>query len=153
MRSAWKYVVCFAAAGAAMSVGAFVRPDAWYAALEKPALTPPNWIFGPVWTTLYVLMAIAAGRVWSKTSGAAVTAPLGLYFAQLLLNGLWSILFFGWHRPDLAFYDLVGLWLCIVAMLVAFFRKDRLAGAILVPYVLWVSFASYLNFGLWRLNP
>jgi len=152
MNSLSKFVVALIVTFAASAVGAFVRPDAWYEALTKPALTPPNWVFGPVWFTLYALMAIAAWRVWRKSNLHAARWPLGFFVAQLACNALWSILFFGWHRPDLAFFDIIALWLAIAMTLRLFWQQDRLAGSLLIPYLLWVSFASYLNFAIWRLN-
>jgi tryptophan-rich sensory protein len=133
-------------------VGAQYLPGEWYASLAKPALNPPNWIFAPVWTTLYVLMAVAAWLVWRRAGFAGARVPLGLYVAQLVLNGLWSCLFFGLHRPGFALFDIVILWLTILAALLLFWRTDRRAGALMLPYLLWVGFAAYLNFELWRLN-
>lgn len=134
-------------------VGARYLPGEWYASLAKPALNPPNWIFAPVWTTLYALMAVAAWLVWRRAGLAGAGMPLGLYVAQLVLNGLWSYLFFGIHRPGLALFDIVTLWLTILVVLLLFWRTDRRAGALMLPYLSWVGFAAYLNFELWRLNP
>lgn len=135
--------------GAAV-VGAGFTPGTWYAALVKPPWNPPNWIFGPVWTMLYLLMGAAAWLVW-RAHGPAWA--LGLFVAQLLLNAAWSWLFFGRHRPDLALLEITALWLAIAATLVAFWRVRPLAGALLVPYLAWVSFALLLNAELWRRNP
>jgi benzodiazapine receptor len=141
--------VTFAAAG----IGSRFQPGEWYAGLVKPALTPPAWIFGPVWIILYALMGIAAWLVWRTHGLTGAVGPLGLFLGQLALNSLWSYLFFGLQRPDLAFLDIVALWLGILATLVAFWRVYSLAGLLLLPYLLWVSFATYLNFQFWRLNP
>jgi benzodiazapine receptor len=134
-------------------VGSRFQPGEWYAGLVKPALTPPPWVFGPVWTLLYLMMGIAAWLVWRKQGLAGALGPLGLFLLQLALNALWSYLFFGLQRPGLAFLDIVTLWLAILAALVAFWRVYPLAGLLLLPYLLWVSFATYLNFQFWRLNP
>ncbi|WP_345815465.1 TspO/MBR family protein [Paraburkholderia sp. PREW-6R] len=125
-------------------------PDAWYAALNKPAFNPPNWLFPPAWTALYVLMAIAAWRVW-KSGGLSV--PIAVWVVQLFFNAAWMWLFFGLHRPAAALVDIVVLLVLIVGLTFAFWRRDRWAGAMLVPYVGWVAFAAVLNHALWQLNP
>lgn len=125
----------------------------WYALLEKPAFNPPAWVFGPVWTLLFVLMAVAAWQVWERESRQPVRLPLFLFFAQLLLNVTWSLLFFGMGRPDLAFAELLVLWSLILAVTVLFYRIRPSAGFLMVPYLAWVSFAAVLNGFIWRLNP
>ena len=145
--AAW-LLLCFAAA----SLGALFTPGEWYAALQKPSWNPPGWLFGPVWTLLYTLMAVAAWLVWQEGGWAKQARPLLVFCLQLALNALWTPLFFGLHRPGLAFAEMVLLWLAIVATLVLFARVRRLAAWLLAPYLLWVSFAAYLNFALWRLN-
>jgi len=130
-------------------LGARFGPGDWYTELRKPSWNPPGWIFGPVWTFLYASMAVAAWRVWK--AGDARTA-LALYVVQLALNAAWSWLFFGLHRPGLAFVDILALWAAILATTLAFFPKDRAAGWLMVPYLAWVSFAAFLNFTLWRMN-
>jgi translocator protein len=126
----------------------------WYANVAKPALNPPSWIFGPVWTTLFVLMGIAAFLVWKKgLEKRGVRGALGLFLLQLVLNSLWSIIFFGLHNPGWAFVDIVALWLAILATIIAFARVSRPAAWLLVPYIIWVSFASYLNYQIFVLNP
>jgi tryptophan-rich sensory protein len=127
-------------------------PGAWYASLAKPSWNPPNAIFGPVWSVLYVLMGVAAWLVWRKAGFSNAGAALILFVVQLVLNALWSYLFFGLHRPDMAFLDIVALWVVILVVAALFWRVDRIAGGLMVPYVAWVTFASYLNFVLWRLN-
>ncbi len=127
-------------------------PDDWYNALQKPAFNPPGWVFGPVWAFLYLTMGIAAWLVWLKHGFRCGAAPLGLFAGQLLLNAIWSGLFFGMENPLLAFFDIVALWLALLATTVAFFRASAPAGWLMVPYLLWVSFAAVLNFELWRLN-
>ncbi len=144
--------VCFAVA----ALGSlYTNPsiDNWYAALAKPSWNPPNWIFGPVWTVLYLMMAIAGWLVWRRRGSITGAAfPLAVFAIQLLLNALWSYLFFGLHRPGLAFAEIVLLWAAILATLLAFRRVIPLAGWLLLPYLLWVTFAAFLNFTIWRLN-
>jgi tryptophan-rich sensory protein len=125
----------------------------WYATeLIKPDWTPPGWLFGPVWTTLYILMGLAAWRVWRHDGFAAARVPLCLFLGQLALNAAWSFLFFGLRRPDLAMVELVLLWLAIVATSLAFLRRDRAAFFLMLPYLTWTTFAATLNFAIWRLN-
>lgn len=148
-------LVCFGVA----AFGGQFTPGEWYAALEKPAWNPPAWVFAPVWTLLYAMMAVAGWLVW-RAGGPAVGAAggpsrgaaLGVYALQLVLNGAWSWLFFGLQRPGLAFAEIVVLWLAILTTTVLFWRVKPLAGALLVPYLAWVSFAAALNLALWRLN-
>jgi tryptophan-rich sensory protein len=140
--------LCFSAA----ALGGFFMPGEWYAQLRKPSWNPPGWIFGPVWTVLYAMMAIAAWLVWRRGGFAVQRVPLGVFLLQLLLNALWSPLFFGLHNPGLAFAEILLLWLGLLATLLIFWRRSRGAGLLLVPYLAWVSFAAVLNFTLWRLN-
>jgi tryptophan-rich sensory protein len=132
--------------------GAVFRPGEWYASLQKPPWTPPGWIFGPVWTALYTIMGVAAWLVWKRGGFARQGKALSLFLGQLLFNALWSPLFFGMHNPGLALADLLLLWLALAATLAAFWKARPVAGALLVPYLAWVSFAGALNFALWRLN-
>jgi tryptophan-rich sensory protein len=146
------FVVAIAVTFAAAGVGAMNLPGPWYAQLQKPALTPPDWVFGPVWTLLYLLMAVAAGMVWQKVGLWHARVALGFYAVQLALNAAWSWLFFGLHQPGWALVDIGLLWLAIVATIAVFSRISAGAAWLTVPYLAWVSFASYLNFMLWRLN-
>jgi translocator protein len=130
-------------------IGSRFMPGAWYASIAKPAWNPPNAIFGPVWTVLYVLMAVSAWLVWRR---AGFSGALGLFVIQLALNALWSYLFFGLHRPDFAFFDILVLWAAILAVVLLFWRVDPTAGALMLPYLAWVSFAACLNYTLWKLN-
>lgn len=141
--------LCFAAA----ATGVFVSTGDWYAALNKPSWNPPPWVFGPAWTFLYITMAIAAWLVWREGGWKVQARPLTLFLVQWALNALWTPLFFGAHLPGVAFAEIVLLWLAIAATLVAFWRVKTIAGLLLVPYLAWVSFASALNFTIWRLNP
>ncbi|MEO9255500.1 MAG: TspO/MBR family protein [Tepidiformaceae bacterium] len=140
---------------AAATVGALasIRAQAFYAQLIQPAWAPPPSVFGPVWTVLYALMALAAWLVWRSGGFRANRAALSLWIAQLVLNALWTWLFFAWHKGALAFADIVLLWVLIVATLVSFWRVRAIAGALLFPYLLWVTFASALNYAMWQLNP
>ena len=125
----------------------------WYAALNKPFFNPPSWIFGSVWTTLYILMAVAAWLVWDKSrDDKKVKTGLMLFGVQLGLNSLWSIIFFGFHLPWLALIEIVFLWLAIFLTIKAFARVSRLAGWLLIPYIIWVSFAMILNLAIGVLN-
>ena len=124
----------------------------WYRALNKPPWNPPDWIFGPAWTVLYVLMAIAAWRVWRRTDGDVRRRTLLLFGAQLALNALWSVLFFGLRRPGFALVDVVALWSLLLVLQLRFTRIDRVAGGLWAPYLAWVSFASALNAAVWWLN-
>lgn len=147
---AWLVLVFAAsAAGAAASIQA--RP--FYAELLQPAWAPPASVFGPVWSLLYALMAWAAWLVWREGGWRERRMPLVLFLLQLVANVAWSWLFFAWHQGALAFADIVLLWLLIAATLVAFWRVRPLAGALLLPYLAWVGFASALNYTLWRTNP
>ena len=121
----------------------------WYPTLTKPAWNPPGWVFGPVWTVLYAMMAVAAWLVWRQAGWGGALALFGM---QLALNAAWSPLFFGLHRIDLALGDIVLMWAAIVATMVAFWKVTPAAGWLFVPYLLWVTFAMALNFALWRLN-
>ena len=138
----------FAAAG----VGSRFLPGDWYDHLVKPAFNPPAWVFAPVWTPLDLVMGIAAWLVWQKRGLARVAPARAPFLAQLALNAAWSWLFFGLHHLGWALVDLAALWLAIGATLLAFWAHRPLAGLLLVPYLLWVSFAALLNFQLWRLN-
>jgi len=145
------FVVSFAAS--AVGAVASIQAKSFYSQLAQPAWAPPPWLFGPVWTVLYALMAIAAWLVWRTGGFRANRIALSLFLVQLVLNALWSWLFFAWHLGALAFADIVFLWVLIVATLVFFWRVRPLAGALLIPYLLWVSFASVLNYSVWQLNP
>jgi translocator protein len=141
--------LCFSAAGSAV----FVSPGGWYASLIKPSWTPPPWVFGPVWSLLYVLMAVAAWLVWREGGWRSQRQALGLFLLQWLLNALWTPLFFGLHQPGLACVEIAALWLLILMTLILFWRVKKTAGVLLLPYLAWVTIATALNFTIWRLNP
>ena len=122
----------------------------WYRSLQRPAWAPPNWLFGPVWTALYLTMAVAAFLIWRRRG--AWSLPLGAYVIQLALNAAWPALFFGLHSPLAAFVEICVLWAAIVLTILLFWPVRRLAAVLLLPYLAWVSFAACLNFAFWRLN-
>ena len=144
--------LCLAVAAAGGAVTA-TSVGTWYAGLAKPAFNPPDWMFAPVWTTLFVMMAFAAWRVWRARGLAGARGALGAWLLQLALNLGWSLLFFGARMIGAALVEVVVLLAAILATLALFWRIDRVAGALLVPYAAWVAFATLLNAALWRLNP
>jgi tryptophan-rich sensory protein len=144
-------IVSFIAA--AVGGAASIQAGPFYTQLVRPDWAPPPSIFGPVWTVLYALMGIAAWLVWRVGGFRAAKSALTLFLVQLAFNALWSWLFFGWHRGALAFADILLLLALIVATIISFWRVRTLAGVLLLPYLLWVSFASVLNYSVWQLNP
>jgi tryptophan-rich sensory protein len=138
---------------AAIGGAASIQAGPFYMQLMRPEWAPPPDLFGPAWTILYTLMGIAAWLVWRAGGFRAARTALILFLMQLTANVLWSWLFFGWHLGGVAFADIILLWVLIVATLIAFWRVKPLAGALLIPYLLWVSFASALNYSVWQLNP
>jgi len=156
MKNAYKLIISIVICELAGIIGSvFTTPSiaGWYATLARPDLAPPNWVFGPVWTTLYALMGIAAFLVWRKGLGRRdVKIALGIFVGQLILNTLWSIIFFGLHSLDGALIEIIFLWLAILAAIVSFTKISKPATWLLAPYILWVSFACYLNLMFWLLN-
>lgn len=146
-------VVCFGVSGAGAM---FTTEDSitnWYAQLQRPKFTPPDWIFGPVWTALYLSMAISAFLIWRKgLDYPNVKQALGWFLIQLILNAVWTPLFFGFHLVLLAFIEIILLWLAIIATLIAFKRVSLPACILLIPYIIWVGFAAVLNGSIWYLN-
>ena len=128
------------------------EPGEWYQNLQQPSFTPPDWLFGPVWTVLYVCMGLAAWFVWRERVTAHVSVALTLFVLQLLLNAAWPPIFFGCRNPGLAFAEIVALWIAIVATVSSFFRISAPAGWLMVPYLVWVTFAAGLNGFIWRMN-
>jgi benzodiazapine receptor len=146
----WTFLTFTAAAlGALASANASV----FYAEIARPSWAPPAWLFGPVWSALYALMAVSAWLVWRKRGFAGARTALVLFIVQLAANALWSWLFFAWHQGGLAFAEVLVLWCLIVATIVAFQRLSHLAAVLLYPYLAWSTFASALTFSVWRLNP
>lgn len=144
------FAIFFAASIAAASTGALFEPGGWYKSLNKPSWTPPNWLFPVVWTVLYIAMAVAAARV-AVIDGAQVA--MAFFTLQLVLNTLWTPVFFGLRRLRGGMVVISGLWLAVAATMITFWQIDTIAGVLLAPYLLWVTIASALNFSVWRLNP
>jgi len=145
-------IIC-SLAGALGSLFTFSAIPAWYAGLNKPSFSPPNWVFGPVWTTLYILMGISAYLIYQKGwQKKPVRFALSIFAVQLVLNALWSILFFGLRSPLLGLAGIIPLWLSIAYCIKLFRPLDARAACLLIPYILWVSFATLLNYSIWALN-
>ncbi len=152
----FKLVIAVVASELAGIIGSFFTISAiptWYAGLVKPALNPPAWVFGPAWTTLYALMGIAAFLIWRMGwERKDVKMALSVFGIQLFLNAIWSIIFFGLQSPGWALVDIALLWLAIIWTIAVFYKISKPAAYLLVPYLLWVTFASYLNYSVWVLN-
>jgi translocator protein len=147
----WKSLIVFVLiVAAAAATGSLSAPDAWFNALQKPWFNPPTWVFPPVWSLLYIMIAVAGWRIYRMTG---MGFALGFWIAQLIVNAMWTPLFFGLHRIDLALADIVVLDVIVIATIFVFFRRDRIAGWLLIPYLAWISFATALTFAIWRLNP
>jgi tryptophan-rich sensory protein len=140
------------ACASAAAPGIVLRPGDWYRGLAKPSWRPPDWLFGPVWLVLYISIAISGWLVWRQAGFEGAGLALAVYAVHLVFNAMWSVIFFGLRRPDLAFMEIVCLWVSIAATIAMFYSIDRLAAWLLIPYLLWVSFAVVLNFRIWRLN-
>ena len=150
-RPLYGFLIVTLGVGAAASL--FTKPEipTWYAGLVHPAIAPPNWVFAPVWTTLYIVMAFAAWRVW-KTTGLK-SVEMAAFAVQLILNFAWSAVFFGLHRIGAALAEIMALDLAILVTTLLFFRRDRVAGLLLLPYLAWSGFATVLTHAFWTLNP
>ena len=148
-------VLVIACEGVSIVGAGFTAPAIadWYRSLERPSWTPPDWLFGPVWTALYALMAVAAWLVWRKGRVPGVWTAGALFGVQLALNAIWTPIFFGLRQPGWALLDILLLWAAILLTLVAFARVRPLAAGLLAPYLAWVTYAGALNFALWWLNP
>lgn len=144
-------VVCLGVGGLG-AIATTPEIDGWYRTLNKPTWNPPSVVFGPVWTTLYIMMAVAAWLVWRTRGFRGAAVALSLFGVQLALNAAWSWIFFGLHQPGWAAVEIVILWLAIVATTIAFFKVRATAGWLMIPYIAWVSFAAFLNFTIWQLN-
>jgi tryptophan-rich sensory protein len=153
LRTAIELLICLVICFLPAVIGGRFAPGAWYASLAKPALNPPGWVFGPVWTVLYALMGIALFLIWQRRGAPGWALAVTVFAIQLVLNAAWSWLFFGMQRPDLAFIEICAMWVFIALSIVAFWRLRPLAGGLLLPYAAWVAFAAWLNLQLWRLNP
>ncbi len=144
-------LACFAVAGTAAWLTRS-SVNSWYPTIQKPSWNPPNWLFGPVWTVLYIMMAIAGWKVWQLQPGSLREFLLAIFWVQLFLNFLWSPLFFRFHAIGIAAVEIVFLWLAIGAFVICAWRGSPAAAFLFVPYWLWVSFAAFLNFTIWQLN-
>jgi len=144
--------ICFFTAWLGAQVSPGIASGDWYASINKPDWNPPAWVFGPVWTLLYTMMAISAWLVWKKSGFGSAKIALTLFFVQLLLNGLWSQIFFGQQEIGWAFAEIVVLWIAILLTIIYFFKQSKVAGWLMIPYLLWVTFAGYLNYTIWILN-
>ncbi len=144
-------LICFSAGGLG-GLATTQGLEGWYETLSKPTWNPPSWVFGPVWSALYCMMGIAAWLVWRSGEWQQIKQAISLFVAQLALNSVWSVLFFGFQQPGWACVEIVFLWLAILATTIAFFRRSKVAAMLLTPYLFWVSFASILNFTIWSLN-
>ena len=157
LRDVLKLVISIVACQCAGVIGSIFTTTAiptWYAALQKPPFTPPNWLFAPAWITLYLLMGIAAFLIWRKgLEQKEVKLALVIFLVQLVLNALWSVVFFGLESPLYGMVVILVLWVVILLTILRFFRLSTTAGALLLPYILWVSFAAVLNVSIWVLNP
>jgi tryptophan-rich sensory protein len=156
MKKFLSFVACIVIAFLAGGIGSFFTFEKipnWYASLNKPSFNPPNWIFGPVWTVLYFMQGTALFIVWNaKIDSKQKKIALIFFFVQLILNALWSIVFFGLEQPLAAFVLIVVLWVCILITIIKFYKISKIAGILLIPYILWTSFASVLNFFIYSLN-
>jgi translocator protein len=155
MKNTFSLVFFFLVCLGVSAVGGWVTQTSvndWYQTLAKPPLNPPDWLFAPTWITLYVMMAIAGWRVWMRSANTLRRIALATFAVQLTLNLVWSFIFFGAKSPGFAAIEIVFLWVSILATLVIFWFVDRFAGWLMFPYLLWVSFASYLNFAIFLLN-
>lgn len=132
--------------------GSRFSPNEWYLQIQKPSWTPPGYLFGPVWSILYLSMGVAAWIVWRRAGFSGARLALTLFVVQLILNGMWSWIFFGMQKSGLAFAEILVLWSMILATLLAFWRVSSISGMLLLPYLLWVSFAAVLNYTIWQLN-
>jgi benzodiazapine receptor len=144
-------LIAFGAASfGAAATGTIFRPGNWYKQLDKPLWRPPDWLFAPVWMVLYVSIALSGWLVWREAGFAGAALPLGVYALQLVLNAAWTPIFFGLQRPGLALVEIVLLWGSVVATIVLFYPVSAAAAWLLIPYLAWLSFASALNFSIWR---
>ena len=152
LRGGLLFLVCLLLCFAPGIIGGRFGPGEWYSHSAKSSLTPPGWVFPIAWSILYLLMAIALFLLWRRTGLAGAPVALAIFLTQLVLNGLWSWLFFGQHRPLAALADLALLWVLILLSVVLFWRHRPAAGALLLPYLAWVSFAGFLNYQFWSLS-
>ena len=151
-----RLIISLALPQSAGLVGSFFTTSAiptWYATLQKPSFSPPNWIFGPVWILLYILMGISIYLIWQRIEeNKKIRGAMWLFWVHLFFNAIWSIIFFGLHNPGLAFINIIIIWILIIVLMFKFWPINKWATYLLIPYLLWVSFASILNYFIWHLN-
>ena len=151
-----RLIISLALPQLAGTVGSFFTTPAistWYTTLQRPSFSPPNWLFGPVWIMLYILMGISVYLIWQKVEQNKIArGALWLFWIHLFFNAIWSVIFFGLQNPGLAFINIIIIWLLIIALMIKFWKISRWASYLLIPYLLWVSFASVLNYFIWYLN-
>lgn len=156
MNNALKLIIAIVVSELAGIIGSIFTTSAitgWYSTIVRPEFAPPNWIFGPVWTTLFALMGISAFLIWKKgLENKDVRIALGIFLGQLVLNIFWSLIFFNLQSPGGAFIEIIFLWIAILATIILFSRISKPAAWLLVPYILWVSFAAVLNYSIWSIN-
>ncbi|PIP60247.1 TspO protein [Candidatus Uhrbacteria bacterium CG22_combo_CG10-13_8_21_14_all_47_17] len=155
INNTFKLIIAIVVSELAGIIGSlFTAPSiaGWYSTLVKPALNPPAWVFAPVWTTLFAMMGVALFLIWKNQTTIKKNMAYRFFFAQLILNTLWSIIFFSQHNIGGALIEIIVLWLAILAAIIFFYKISKTAAWLLVPYIAWVSFAMYLNYALWALN-
>lgn len=143
-------VFCLAVGGISGALTADAIQN-WYLTLHKPSWNPPNGVFAPVWTTLYLMMGVSLGIIWSKNHPKTNLA-IGLFMVQITLNFFWSLVFFRWQSPQWAFVEIIFMWIAIFLTIRTFYQINKMASYLLIPYILWVSFAAFLNYTIWQLN-
>ncbi len=143
-------VFCLAVGGISGALTADAIQN-WYLTLHKPSWNPPNGVFAPVWTTLYLMMGVSLGTIWSKNH-PKINSAIGLFMVQITLNFFWSLVFFRWQSPQWAFVEIILMWIAIFLTIRSFYQINKMAGYLLIPYILWVSFAAFLNYTIWQLN-
>jgi tryptophan-rich sensory protein len=145
-------LICVGIGAIAGFVTAGESSSDWYMNLQKPSFQPPSWLFSPVWTFLYIMMGIALWMVWKKPNSRERNIAITIFFAQLLFNFLWSIIFFNWHGVGMALIDILVLWVLILSTIFSFGKLSKTAAWLLVPYISWVTFATILNYAIWQMN-
>ena len=151
-KKSFALIICIAISMFAAVPGSVFHPDEWYFSLEKPIFNPPSWIFSPVWLTLYILIGISLYKIWKNKRNRLYQTALRYFALQWVLNAIWSPLFFGAEAPGIAFFTILLLWIFILVTIRYFYRINKSAAYLLIPYLLWVTFATLLNFEIWRLN-
>ena len=150
-----KLILCVLVCEVAGFIGSFFIAGAipgWYAFLNKPSFNPPSWLFAPVWTILFLMMGVGLFLVWQSRSDEKRKEAIVMFFIQLALNAIWPVIFFGLHSPGISFSEIIILWFAIFGTIIAFYKISKTAAILLIPYIIWVSFAAILNYSIWLLN-